>query len=85
MHKYCKAYHLQDLRQFSGWTEKQEELTDDSICYLWDDFTVVGSPVKDEVIFDEVSPIWQEFCQTTLKFTIPEDLQYAYQTAENEE
>ena len=45
--KYCKAYHLKDLRQFSSWIEKLEEnepeLSDDDIVYLWDDFTVVKS------------------------------------------
>ena len=84
MHKYCKAYRLQDLRQFSDWTEargeEEEALTDDTICYLWDDFTVVKSPVQEQgVLFDAVTPEWKEFCVTTLRFEIPEDLRYAYQ------
>lgn len=84
MRHYCKAYKLEDLRQFSGWSEKreenEEELSDDSICYLWDDFIVVRSPVQDKgVIFDAVTPEWKEFCTTTLRFEIPEDLRYAYQ------
>lgn len=85
--KYCKAYHLKDLRQFSDWTEKQEEnepeLTDEDVVYLWDDFTVVKSPVIPDkgLIFDQVTPEWQQFCATTLKFEIPEDLRYAYEQA----
>jgi hypothetical protein len=84
MRKYCKAYHLKDFRQFSGWAEKREEgepeLSDDTICYLWDDFIVVRSPIQDQgVIFDTITPEWQDFCATVLHFTIPEDLQYAYQ------
>lgn len=84
MHKYCKAYFLRDLRQFEQWTEQQEEdeqsLSDDAIGYLWDDFTVVRSPVQEKgVIFDQVTPAWKEFCRTTLKFEIPEDLRYAYE------
>ena len=84
MHKYCKAYRLQDLREFSGWTEANEDqaepLTDDTICYVWDDFTVVRSPVQEQgVIFDAVTPEWKEFCTSTLHFEIPEDLRYAYQ------
>jgi hypothetical protein len=87
MRKYCKAYHLKDLRQFSHWSEMNEEneseLTDDTVCYLWDDFTVVRSPVKAEgTIFDTVTPEWQNFCKTTLHFEIPEDLRYAYQDSE---
>ena len=84
MHKYCKAYRLQDLRQFSDWTEARGEeekaLTDDTICYLWDDFTVVKSPVQEQgVLFDTVTPEWKDFCVITLHFEIPEDLRYAYQ------
>jgi hypothetical protein len=85
LRKYCKAYHLKDLRQFSGWAEKREdnesELSDDDVVYLWDDFTVVRSPVIPDkgLIFDQVTPEWQDFCKTTLHFEIPEDLRYAYE------
>jgi hypothetical protein len=87
--KYCKAYYLKDLRQFPVWTEKREEneseLTDEDVVYLWDDFVVVRSPVlPGGVIFDEVTPQWQEFCQIALHFEIPEDLRYAYERAEEE-
>ena len=89
MRTYCKAYKLADLRQFSGWVEKREEneaeLPGDTICYLWDDFTVVKSPVQEKgVLFDTVTPEWREFCATTLGFEIPEDLRYAYQQAEEQ-
>ena len=88
--KYCKAYYLKDLRQFDGWTEKHEEneseLTDEDVVYLWDDFIVVRSPVlPGGVIFDEVTPQRQEFCQITLHFEIPEDLRYAYERVEEKE
>lgn len=88
MRKYCKAYHLKDLRQFSGWNEKREEgeleLIDDAIVYLWDDFTVVKSPIIPDkgLLYDAVTPDWQHFCTTTLKFEIPEDLRYAYEQQE---
>lgn len=88
LRKYCKAYHLKDLRQFKDWSEKQEEnepaLTDDDVVYLWDDFTVVKSPVIPDkgLIFDQVTPQWQEFCQQTLQFAIPEDLRYAYEQSD---
>jgi hypothetical protein len=85
--KYCKAYYLKDLRAFSGWIEKRQEdetdLSDEDVVYLWDDFIVVRSPVlPGGVIFDEVTPEWQDFCKTTLKFEIPEDLRYAYEHVE---
>ena len=84
MRKYCKAYPLKELRQFQGWKENRTEhetaLSDDTIVYLWDDFTVVQSPVLEQGnLFDNVTPEWQTFCQQTLQFAIPEDLQYAYE------
>jgi hypothetical protein len=84
MRKYCKAYMLKDLRQFSGWRmapgETEQELGDEDICYLWDDYTVVKSPVQSGgVLFEDVTPEWRDFCQTVLKFEIPEDLRYAYE------
>lgn len=91
LRKYCKAYYLKDLRQFSGWTEKSEAdesaLTDEDVVYLWDDFTVVRSPVIPDkgLVFDTITPEWQAFCTTTLQFAIPEDLRYAYEEQEQEE
>lgn len=89
MHKYCKAYKLEQLRQFSGWSEQGEgsepELTDERIVYLWDDFIVVRSPVQEKgIIFDAVTPEWRDFCANTLHFEIPEDLRYAYQQTEEQ-
>jgi hypothetical protein len=81
MRKYCKAYHLRDLRQFGGWNENHVEatLSDDSIVYLWDDFTVATSPIHhDTILFAQITPQWQDFCTNTLQFTIPDDLRYAY-------
>lgn len=87
MRKYCKAYPLSEMRQFPGWSEKraadEAELSDDSIVYLWDDFTIVKSPILDTgMIFDTVSPEWLDFCQNTLNFAIPADLKFAYDTTE---
>jgi hypothetical protein len=82
---YCKAYHVKDLRQFPGWSERAKEdeahLADEAVVYLWDDFTVVTTPVSSEpdMLWDQVTPDWQEFCQMTLRFEIPEDLRYAYE------
>jgi hypothetical protein len=83
MRKYCKAYHLKDLHQFPAWSTSQPEgsdLTDESIVYLWDDFTVVTSPVLPDqgVLWQHVTPEWRAFCTDTLHFEIPEDLRYAY-------
>ncbi len=84
MRKYCKAYYARQVKQFSGWSdemhESARELDDNDIVYLWDDFSLVRSPVTstaDQVLFDRVTPQWQQFCTDVLQFTIPEDLRYA--------
>jgi len=87
--KYCKAYYLKDLRQYADWSEESEEgapaLSDEDVVYVWDDFTVVKSPVlPGGVIFSHVTSAWQNFCETTLQFRIPEDLRYAYEDKEAE-
>ena len=90
MGKYCKAYLLKSLRQFSGWVEKAEnarkekelvdgeeaeivrELTDDAILYLQENYVVTDGIFKDEnIIFDDVTPEWVEYCQQELEFEIP--------------
>lgn len=85
MHKYCKAYHIQNLRQFPFWNEHHEEgeskLAEDAVVYIWDDFTVVESPVMADqgVLWKSITPEWETFCKKTLNFEIPEDLRYAYE------
>ncbi len=86
MQKYCKAYLLEEVRQYPQWEEnKQYVAKDQQVCYLWDDFTVVTSPIrKESIIFDRVSSEWITFCQTMLKFQIPSDLLYAYQAKDQD-
>ncbi len=89
MRKYCKAYHLKDLRQFPSWGAHQQEdgeLTDESIVYLWDDFTVVKSPVLADqgILWNTITPEWEAFCKERLHFEIPEDLRYAYEQQEQQ-
>jgi len=91
MGKYCKAYPLKQLRQFSQWYEKTEntktetqevdgqevevnrELTDDDFLYLQENYVVTDGIFKDEnIIFDDVTPEWKDFCHNTLAFQIPE-------------
>lgn len=90
MGKYCKAYLLKNLRQFSQWNERIENvrkedknvdgnvveieklLTDNDIVYLQENYVVTDCIFKDEnIIFDNITPEWKEFCTKTLKFEIP--------------
>jgi len=89
MKKYCKAYYASQVKQFSGWSEgkhrREQDIDDNDVVYLWDDFSVVCSPITsstDQVLFDHVTPEWQKFCTDTLQFTIPEYMGYTYTQAD---
>lgn len=90
MGKYCKAYPIEKLRQFSQWTEKTEntrketqtvegkeievnrELTEDDFLYLQENYVVTDGIFKDEnIIFDNITPEWKEFCDNVLNFEVP--------------
>jgi ankyrin repeat protein len=84
---YCKAYHLKDFFQFAGWSESRinwkksadeaddKPLGDDDVVFLHQDYTVTQSIWANEnVIFNNVTPEWQDFCDTVLGFKVPDDL-----------
>ena len=88
MGQYCKAYPLDAMRQFAGWHEnaqafrKSEDAAEsanedrpdnDHIVYLQENYVVTdGIFIDENIIFDEVTDEWIEFCQKTLNFEVPE-------------
>ena len=49
------------------------ELTEEDHLYLQENYVVTDGIFKDEnVIFDDVTPEWQEFCEKELGFEIPD-------------
>lgn len=86
--KYAKGYLLGDLRKFSGWREEKinwneapseengdsRELTDRDVVFLHQDFTVTQLIWPGEnVIFNQDTPEWREFCSQQLQFKVPDD------------
>ncbi|HXO18519.1 MAG TPA: hypothetical protein VOA87_01195 [Thermoanaerobaculia bacterium] len=52
--------------------EVDRELDDDSILYLQENYVVTDGIFKDmNIIFDNVTDEWKEFCHGTLAFEIP--------------
>jgi hypothetical protein len=52
--------------------EVKRVLTDDDFLYLQENYVVTDGIFKDDnIIFDNVTPEWKEFCQKTLGFEIP--------------
>lgn len=86
---YCKAYYLSDFQKFPLWAahadqqggealpqgENGSDAVPSEIGFLHQDYTVTRSIWHNEdIIFDQVTPHWIEFCTTTLQFKVPDDL-----------
>ena len=83
---YCKAYRVQDFRRFSDWKESRinwkttdenpdAEFSDDDVFFLHQDYVVTQSIWANEnVIFNDVTAEWQDFCNSVLGFRVPDDL-----------
>jgi hypothetical protein len=51
--------------------ETQRVLTDDDHLYLQENFFVTdGIFIDENIVFDEVTPEWIDFCENTLKFEV---------------
>lgn len=78
--RYCKAYYWRDIKKFSQWADlceqAGEELHDDDIVYVQDDFSLVKNPALPERVhlLRAVTPEWQQFCQQVLQFSVPEEV-----------
>jgi len=83
---YARAYLLGELRKFSDWREEKSktipadengnshELSDDDVVFLHEDFTVTQLIWPGEnVIFNQSTPAWIDFCTQELQFKVPDD------------
>lgn len=85
---YCRAYLLDDLRRFSGWSESAATAAepdaagngdaaaaaDANVVFIHRDFTVTRSIwIGEDVVFDAVTPDWQRYCTDVLGFLPPSD------------
>jgi hypothetical protein len=83
---YARAYLLGELRKFSDLREEKSniipahengnshELSDDDVVFLQEDFTVTQLIWPGEnVIFNQITPEWIDFCTQELGFKVPDD------------
>jgi hypothetical protein len=65
-----------ETRRVDGKEEEfQRELTDEDCLFLQDNFVVTDGIFKDQnIIFDQVTDEWKQFCTEKLAFQIPADL-----------
>ena len=83
MGRYCKAYPIAKLQEFGDWAKyyRGPEKTDDSAnseedyLFLQENFTVTKGIFQDEdIVFDNVTSEWEDFCKNTLNFEVPADV-----------
>jgi hypothetical protein len=91
MGSYCKAYPIERLRSFGGWSENARNtrkesrdvdgrevevnrvLNEGDYLFLQENYNVTDGVFIDEnIIFNEVTEEWKEFCNGALKFEIPD-------------
>jgi hypothetical protein len=81
--KYCTAYHLGELRRYAAWSSDAQDLSDDAVVFLHQDYTVTKSIwTGEDVVFDKVTDDWKEFCNNELRFAVPDNLDLIAKPAE---
>jgi hypothetical protein len=78
MGRYCKAYPISRFCEYQRWAEKTEnfrlenETPEKGHLYLQENYVVTdGIFIDENIIFDDVTPEWMDFCKHTLKFEVP--------------
>ena len=85
MGNYCKAYPIHRFSAFPQWGEKAKfkhgeaasEIDDTSnnkdYLFLQESLVVTsGIFIDEDIVFDQVTPEWEEFCKNELGFEIPD-------------
>jgi hypothetical protein len=87
MGSYCKAYPASRFREFKGWAEHARPagpdpqtpdggpVDDDGLfLYLQENYVVTAGIFQDEdVVYDNVTPEWIDFCRQDLQFSPPDE------------
>jgi uncharacterized protein len=76
---YCKAYRLTEVSEFAQWKDISGtvivETTEGDLVFIHEDYSVTRSIWRDkEIVYKGESADWRRFCETTLRFRIPRDL-----------
>lgn len=80
MGRYCKAYPIAKLHEFGDWSKyyrgpEKAVNSDEDFLFLQENFTVTKGIFQDEeIVFDNVTSEWEDFCKNTLNFEVPADV-----------
>ena len=76
MGRYCKAYPITRLREFSGWVENGDNARKvkreiDGVEVEAPRELTDGIFIDEHVVFADVTPEWKEFSRNVLEFDVP--------------
>ncbi len=87
MGNYCKAYPISRFQKFANWSEKpgvtlpteeidgQQGQSFEAYAFLQENLVVTAGIFLDEdIVYDQITPEWERFCQEELQFETPEDV-----------
>jgi hypothetical protein len=79
MSRYVKAYSINRMREFPGWIEKipvgSETEENETYLFLHESLVVTkGVFVDTDIVYDDITPAWEDFCATQLQFSLPPDV-----------
>ena len=80
MGRYCRVYPLTALAEYERWAAnvkdyKPEQGIHPDYAFVQENYVVTSGVLLDEqIIFDAVTPEWQEFCVKVLQFEVPSEL-----------
>ena len=77
---YCKAYEQSSFETYSGWAAAKSKyeaahgpIPDSEVLFLHEDLALTVGAVREEnVVVDEITDGWREFCYGELDFSVPE-------------
>lgn len=83
MGSYCKAYPIVQFREYKNWSERPhqaappsegaEQAPEHNYLFLQENLIVTaGIFLDEEIVFDQVTAEWEDFCRNQLKFEVPD-------------
>ena len=79
MSQYCKAYPVDRVRAFGGWTEQawsdKASRQEGAYVFIHEDYAVTSGVFRDrDILLDDPTDEWVQFCRQELAFSVPADI-----------
>ena len=86
---YCKAYEQDRFEAYTNWAEAKSKyeaahgaISESDILFLHEDLVLTVGAVREEnIVLDEITDSWRDFCYAELGFSIPDYMHEAQPAA----